>query len=232
MLWKIRAITLLHLKICVSAADICHTPGRSSIWCVASVSRQSLDLQLWNVISVMHIHQWSDSNIPLKACAHTYTHTHNMHTTKFNIRLTGAHQDDSEDGHSKEKNNNGKNNTKCDQSWRSVSTFWTRTCGVGFNVNDKHESIWLTVWEIRYNTLIVICVYKYIMTQKFVIPTKIQDDSFVWLHHISQLPLIWLKKQPTHYWVCFNHFRGQLAINPTTSCLVHLPPVAWGRLAG
>ena len=82
---------------------------------------------------------------------HAYTHVHtNMHmhilTTYFNIRLTGVQQDDSEDGHNKEKSNNGKDNSECNHSWeevslRLVSTFWTRPCGVGFNVNDKHESI-------------------------------------------------------------------------------------------
>ena len=76
----------------------------------------------------MRIHQWSDSDIPLKAHIHT---THNTHATNFDIRLTGAQQDDSEDRHSKKKNNNGKNNTECNQSWSLVSTLWTRTCGVG-----------------------------------------------------------------------------------------------------
>ena len=85
----------------------------------------------------MHIQQWSDSDIPLKACAHTY----NTHTTNFDIRLTGAQQDDSEDGHSKEKNYNNQNNTECSHNWEEVSTFRTRTCGVGIKVNDQHESI-------------------------------------------------------------------------------------------
>ena len=83
--------------------------------------------------------------------AHMHTNMH-MHilTTYFNIRLTGVQDDDSEDGHDKEKSNNGKDNSECNHSWEEVSwslvslklvsTFW-RPCGVGFNANDKHESI-------------------------------------------------------------------------------------------
>ena len=40
-------------------------------------------------------------------------------------------------------------------------------------------------------------LYKYIMTQHIAVPTKIQDNCFVWLHHISQLPMFRLKNQHT-----------------------------------
>ena len=126
-----------------------------SIWCVASVSRQSLRLATlkWNLC---HAHP-SVLRHSLKgthaqhACIHiqhkyilTCTCTYLQRTS--NIRLTGIQQDDSEDGHSKEKNNNGKNSTECNHSWEEVSwslvsTFRTRPCGVGFKVNDKLESI-------------------------------------------------------------------------------------------
>ena len=59
------------------------------------------------------------------------------HTLYFNIRLTGVQQDDSEDGHGKEKNDNNQNSTECNHSWSLVSTLWRRTCGVGFKLNDK-----------------------------------------------------------------------------------------------
>ena len=159
--------------MCISATEICHTPGISSTLCgTCNFEIESL---------VMHVHPWSDS------LTHTYT-THNAYThayahntrphqhactyvqhTLIDIILTDVKQDGSETGHSKEKNDYYQYNTECSHSWSLIGTFWTRPCGVGFKVNDKHESIWLTVWEIGYkeigyNTPIVVHVQYYTAT--------------------------------------------------------------------
>ena len=109
-----------------------------------------LHMKLCNVISVVHINQWSDSDIPFPSGTHSNTHAHtrtHMHIHKhvhthsqltcthihafmyFNIRLTGVQQDNSENGHSKEKNDSKQNSTECSHNW-CFSTLWTRPFGI------------------------------------------------------------------------------------------------------
>ena len=70
----------------------------------------------------------------------------------YNVRLTGVQQDDSEDGHSKEKNDSGKNSTECNHSWEEVSTFWRRPCGARFKIN-QHQSTWPKYEKVGYDKI-------------------------------------------------------------------------------
>ena len=120
-----------------------------------------LDLQLWNGVSVMHIHQWSNSGIPLKAHINmplTLTSDSLVHK-KMIVGMARARRI-----------------TTMARTTLSATTAGRRSVLSGqepverVECNEKHESIWLTIWEIGYNTLIVILcstvqqllLYKYI----------------------------------------------------------------------
>ena len=142
---------------------ICHNKRHITYFTVYGVRYQFrtslLHMELWSGVSVVHIHQWSDSDIPFRhtfththrhTCMHTHTHMHvhihkHVHTHALN---THAHTymlahtstsgslvynkmvgDGSENGHSKEKMENKQNSTECTRNW-CFSTLWTRLFGI------------------------------------------------------------------------------------------------------
>ena len=109
---------------------------------MSSVSGQSfMDFQLCNVISVIQIHQWSDSDY-LKI--HIHTHTHTTHACTPHKRIhTRMHAQSITIGHQthwwqwnwlQQWEWQWPNSTDCYHGWSLVSTPWTRPCGLGSNL--------------------------------------------------------------------------------------------------